>query len=98
MKKDLRKAVLEGIKESELNGYKWTVKDGKLHWSYGEVFSFDYKQIDEECEYLIVRAEQSRETMAIVSIGNHSYDDCSTLEDAYRIATKTTIAYANHIY
>ena len=97
MKKELRKAIFEGIKESDLRGYKWTVKDDKLHWSYGEVFSFDYKQ-DEDTGFLIVRAEQYGKKMVGLMIGNKMYHDCSSLEDAYRIATAATIKKANHIY
>ena len=30
----MKKVIQKAIKESNLNGYKWTVKDNKLYWNY----------------------------------------------------------------
>ena len=35
MKKEIRQAINQGIKEAEKNGYKWTITANGLNWSYG---------------------------------------------------------------
>jgi len=98
MKREFRNAIREGINASELNGYKWTITANGLHWNYGESFTFTINRIDEEESFLIVKAENSGETMVGLIVGSSRFCDCHTLEDAYRIATKATIRNAYNIY
>lgn len=99
MKKEFRRAMQEGIRESELNGYKWVVTPTGLKWSYcDEEFTFTMEGNDSECQVLVVRAVQSGMKMAALLIGKEWYCDTSSVEDAYRIATKATIKKANHLY
>lgn len=99
MKKELRRAMQEGIRESELNGYKWTVTPTGLKWSYcDEEFTFTMEENGYECQVLAVRAVQSGMHMVSLMIGKEWYCDASSVEDAYRIATEATIRKANHLY
>ena len=100
MKRELRNAIAAGIKESELNGYKWTITPNGLKWSYGEEFIFSTSPIEDGDgeTFLTVKAVQSETTMASLIIGTAFYADTSDLVDAYRIATKATIRNANRIY
>lgn len=97
MKKELRRAMQEGIRESELNGYKWAVTPTGLKWSYcDEEFTFTVEE--HECQVLAVRAVQSGMHMVSLLIGKERYCDASSTEEAYRIATEATIKKANHLY
>ena len=95
MKKALGQAIREGINDSELHGYKWSITKDGLSWSYGEEFTF---ALDEENNLLTVRAKQSGLHMVSLLVGSEWYHDCGTLEDAYRIATEYTIRKANELY
>lgn len=95
MKMQLRRAIQEGIRGSDLNGYKWTVTPTGLKWSYcDEEFTFTM----EENECLVVRAVQSGMHMVSLLIGKEWYCDTSSVEEAYRIATEVTIKKANYLY
>ena len=95
MKMQLRRAMQEGIKGSELNGYKWTVTPTGLKWSYcDEEFTFTV----EENECLVVRAVQSGMHMVSLLIGTEWWHDVSSVEEAYRVATEATIKKANRMY
>jgi hypothetical protein len=100
MKKEIRQAIMEGIKEAELNGYKWTITKDGLKWSYGEEFTFSTYTLDDDAKetVLTVKAVQSEMTMVTMIIGTAFWCDCSDLVDAYRIATEYTIRKANSIY
>ena len=96
MKREYIKAIREGIKTSDLNGYKWTVTKDGLKWSYCDTeFTF---VLNEAGNFLKVRDLSMNESIAMVSIGDDEWDDAATVEDAYRIATKATIQKANYIY
>lgn len=44
MKREHRNAISKAIKESDLNGYKWSISENGLRWSYlseNEQFTFD---------------------------------------------------------
>lgn len=97
MKKEIRQAMVTGIKEADLNGYKWTITQDGLTWSYGEEFIFSTYEVDGDT-ILTVKAVQSGIMMAEVIIGTHFWCDTSDLLDAYRGATKATIRKANRIY
>ena len=98
MKKEFRQAMMEGIKEADLKGYKWTVTKDGLKWSYGEEFIFSTYTAEDNSTVLTVKAFQSEITMITLLIGTAFYHDTSDLVDAYRIATEATIRKANHIY
>lgn len=98
MKREIRNAISAGIKEAELNGYKWTITPNGLKWSYGEEFTFSTYPIEDGESCLTVKAVQSGITMITMIIGNAFYADTSDLVDAYRIATEATIRKANRIY
>ncbi len=98
MKNEIRQAIREGIKEADLNGYKWTITPNGLKWSYGEEFTFRTYPIESDETCLTVKAVQSETTMVTMIIGTNFYCDCSDLLDAYRIATEYTIRKANSLY
>lgn len=97
MKREIRNAIQKAIKESELNGYKWTITENGLHWSYlseNEQFTFDNKT---EENILIVRGPYCM--MAIIWYEKgEKLANCETLTEAYYLATKATIQKANNIY
>lgn len=97
MKNEIRNAIREGIKESELNGYTWKITENGLRWSYftdtdGE-FTFDTT----EENVLIVRGPYC-DMATIWYEQGEKYADCETLTEAYRLATMATIRKANYIY
>ena len=99
MKKEIRTAIQQGIKEAEKNGYKWTITENGLKWSYGEEFTFrkeEYEGDEEWC--LIVDAVQSGMNMACILVGSSRWADTNSTEEAYRIATKAAIRRANSVY
>lgn len=98
MRRELRAAIREGINNSNLNGYKWTITPNGLDWSYGETFIFDLSVGDSGEKFLSVKAEQAGITMAALFIGNDFYHDCRSVEEGYRIATEATIRRANNLY
>lgn len=98
MKRELRSAIREGINDSNLNGYKWAITPEGLSWSYGEKFFFDLYETEDCGQVLTVRAEQSGITMVTLLIGKAFYHDCSSVEDAFRIAAEATIRRANELY
>ncbi|MBQ8331158.1 MAG: hypothetical protein IJX94_01495 [Clostridia bacterium] len=98
MKREIRNAIAKAIKDSELNGYKWTITENGLRWSYlsendGE-FTFDENY---EAEFLVVHGPYCKMAMIWFS-ENDRFADCKTLTDAYYLATKATIRKANSIY
>lgn len=96
MKREIRNAITKAIKESDLNGYKWTITEHGLKWSYGEEFTFDTTS---EENILMVRANSSRKYMAVIWYKkDDKFADCKTLVEAYYLATKATIRKANRIY
>lgn len=98
MKAEIKNAIREGINNSELNGYKWTITENGLKWSYGEEFTFKTARIDDNETCLSVKAVQSGYTMVTLIVGTAFYCDCSDIVDAYRNATEATIRYANRMY
>lgn len=98
MKKEIRQAIMQGIKEADLKGYKWSITQNGLKWSYGEEFTFSTLHASDDTLVLTVKAVQSEMTMVTLMIGTDFYHDCSDLVDAYRIATIATIENANRIY
>lgn len=100
MKRNIRSAVRQGINESELNGYKWEITMGGIKWEYCDV-EFIFKYHDLEDGNGILNTHQlghEEEIWTVTLIGNDRWDDASTIEEAYRIATKRTIAKANHLF
>ena len=93
MKKEYRAAVQRAIKESDLNGYTWTVTPDGLEWSYGETFRFS-----EGKEMLSVYADSYGGFMLGMLVGPNSWDDAKTLEEAYYKAAREVIYQANNLY
>ena len=97
MKREYRNAISKAIKDSDLNGYKWTITENGLRWSYlseNEQFTFD---TETEENVLIVVGPYCM--MAIIWYEQgEKLADCETLTDAYYLATKAAIAKANYIY
>jgi hypothetical protein len=99
MKKEYRSAIRQGITESKLNGYKWTITPNGLKWSYCDVeFTFKLTEVDEEGKFLTVREKGCNEMFVGIIIDGSRFADANTIEEAYRKATKATIAKANHLY
>ena len=99
MKKEIRQAINMGIKEAEKNGYKWTITATGLKWSYCDVeFTFKFTEIDEEDKFLTVHEKNSEEMFVGIIINDSRWADANTIEEAYRKATRATIAKANHLY
>jgi hypothetical protein len=97
MKREIRNAIAKAIKDSELNGYKWTITENGLHWSYlskNEQFTFD---TETEENFLTVHGPYCNMAGIWYEQGE-KYADCETLTEAYYLATKATIAKANYIY
>jgi hypothetical protein len=97
MKKEYRDAITKAIKESDLKGYKWTITENGLRWSYltgeNEEFTFDSRT---EADFLLVHGPFCN--MAAIWYEDAKYADCKTLTEAYYLATKATIRKANSIY
>lgn len=99
MKKEIRQAIQQGIKEAEKNGYKWTITTNGLKWSYCDVeFTFTLTEVDEEEKFLCVKEKNDNSMFVGIIIGNDRWADANTIEDAYRKATRATIAKANYMY
>lgn len=98
MKREYREAITKAIKESDLNGYKWTITENGLRWSYlseNEIFTFDTASAK---DILAVRDPHGHAFTYIWYEQGEKYADCETLTEAYYLATKATIRKANHIY
>ena len=94
MTRENRNAITKAIKESDLNGYKWTITENGLRWSYLDTeFTFDTT----EEHILTVKGGYCRMACIWYEQGE-KYADCETLADAYYLATKATIKKANYIY
>ena len=97
MKREIRNAITKAIKDSDLNGYKWTITENGLRWSYlseNELFTFDTTT---ENDFLIVHGPYC-DMASIWYEQGEKYADCETLTEAYYLATKATIRKANYIY
>lgn len=93
MKREFRSAISQAIKDSELNGYKWTITKNGLKWSYmDEEFTFDTPEEN------ILTVKNRYSTFATIWYEDCKYADCKTLTEAYYLATKATIREANYAY
>lgn len=99
MKREIRNAISQGIKEAEKNGYKWTITADGLKWSYcDEEFTFKFHEFEDGDKFLTVHQKGYNEIWVGIIIGDNRWADAHTIEEAYRKATKATIAKANHLY
>ena len=99
MKKEIRQAIRQGIKESDLCGYKWTITANGLKWEYCDVeFTFTLTEVDENDMFLCVKEKDNGRMFVGIIIGNDRWADANTIEDAYSKATRATIAKANRLY
>ena len=98
MKKEIRNAIIKAIKESELNGYKWTITPNGLKWSYCDIaFTFE-EHMETTGETTLFVYDEYDNANVFVWYGEDKYSDCKTLPEAYYIATKSVIRKANNIY
>lgn len=98
MKREHRNAIAKAIKESDLKGYKWTITENGLRWSYlteNELFTFD---TETEENILLVHGPHGGHMAIIWYEQGERFADCETLTEAYYLATKATIKKANYIY
>lgn len=106
-KKSIIKSMLEGIKSSDLKGYKWTVKtDDKLvilSWSYGVDFELTMNPKIDGCEYKLEDPRSGVHTFAATDLADWLsdntyffpiYDD----QHAVTVLTRRLIALANEVY
>lgn len=93
MKKEYKEIIKKAINDSELNGYKWTIKSNKLIWSYLDV-EFDIEIKKEENVKII----HDGETFIYILVGNEFYNDAKTIEDGLYKAIKGTIRKANNLF
>lgn len=95
MKREYREAIARGIEDSDLNGYKGSIKPNGLKWSYLDTeFSFIE---EDDGEFLSVRSSFN-EPFISVWYGSNNYSDTKTLIEAYEEATRRTIRKANYLY
>lgn len=106
-KSSIIKSMREGIKASDLHGYKWTVKtDDKLvilSWSYGVDFELTMEPKVDGCEY---KLEDPRSEVSCCVFTDLAYwltdntyffpiyDD----QHAVTVLTQRFIALANEVY
>lgn len=101
---EMKAIVLNAIKESELNGYKWNFDGNKLTWSYltVEYFSFEIEEIDEIEKFVKVIYHMphlnTKETFTAAIVGDIFYGDFKTVEEAIAGLTKATIKKANSTF
>jgi hypothetical protein len=96
MKKEYRNAITKAIKESDLNGYKWTITENGLRWSYlseNEQFTFEIVEDD----FLVVHGP-CFDMADVFFHETDKYADAKNLAEAYYLATKLTIRKANRVY
>lgn len=102
MKQEIRNAITKAIKESDLNGYKWTITENGLHWSYlskNEQFTFgNHEEADGSANTLVVFDHLGDVFVRIWYGTDRFITDCETLTEAYYLATKKTIRQANYLY
>lgn len=99
MKKEIRQAIQQGIKESNKHGYKWEITPNGLKWSYGEEFTFSKETYEGDEDWcLIAKAVQYGRNMATILVGDSRWCDCKDEAEAYRIATMEVIKRAYAIY
>ena len=99
MKKAYKEIITKAIKESELNGYKWSVKGDALHWSYLSVEHFRFEMGEDYVRVVYVMPHLlEEETFIYLIVGEEFYVDAKSMEEALAIATKATIAKANRLF
>lgn len=89
----------QAIKESKLNGYKWTADKNGLHWSYGVDFKLHIsKEVNNE--YVMFEDEEAGVKCA-VCIDERFADGSlfvATYDEAIYKAALGIIAKANYLY
>lgn len=94
MKKEIRSAIARAIKDSDLKGYKWTIIENGIQWSYGVTFTFEIQEED----FLVVTSDGGFTMADVFFHESDKYADAKTIEEAYYLATKLTIRKAHRIY
>lgn len=95
----------KAIKDSELNGYKWTANKNGLTWSYG--VQFDIEITDEETGNKMVRFEDKNSGCEVVTftvteedawLVDSYHDFNTTIDEAIYWAARKMIKKANNLY
>lgn len=98
MKMELKNAVRNAIKESELNGHKWTATKDGLKWSYGVEFIFRVSEADGDTYIEVIdKCSGLRAGYSIVG-ANTAYCDSDDLANGFFLATRRAIRCANRTY
>ena len=92
--------IRQAIKDSELNGYKWTISGNKVHWSYDVDFTIHMgRALEDDADTSYIRVDDEHgDRFVYLLIGNSFYHDAETFEEGLAIAIKSTIKRANHLY
>lgn len=97
------KAMKEGIKNSDMHGYKWSADKTGLHWSYGVDFDFTVDPYLSGCNYALedprsgVRCDVFTDAEYWLSDNTYFfplYDDFH----AVTVLTERLIKLANYVY
>ncbi len=92
----MKKVIQKAIKESNLNGYKWTVKDNKLYWNYLTKEHFEIETGETFVKVIYKNPILKDETFVYILVGDDSFIyDAKTIDEAVEIAVKQTIIKAN---
>ena len=99
--------MLEGIKSSDLRGYKWTVQTYAklviLHWSYGVDFVLTVEPKIDGCKYKLEEPRSGVNCCVFTDLAYWLtdntyffpiYDD----QHAVTVLTQRVISLANHLY
>ena len=106
-KKSIIKSMREGVKASDLKGYKWNVQSGEdgifLHWSYGVDFELTMEPKIDGCEYKLEDPRSGVNCCVFTDLAYWLtdntyffpiYDD----QHAVTVLTQRLIALANELY
>lgn len=102
----MKNVIKKAIKESNLNGYKWTIKGNKLFWSYltKEYFEIETGSVSElgiQLDIQFVKVIYKNpiledETFICIFVGDDDLIcDAKTIDEAIEKAVKQTIKKAN---
>lgn len=98
----MKNVIKKAIKESNLNGYKWTIKGNKLFWSYLTKEYFEIKTgVVSESNIQFVKVIYKNpiledETFICIFVGDDDLIcDAKTIDEAIEKAVKQTIKKAN---
>ena len=96
MTREQNTIVRQAIKDSELNGYKWTISGDTLKWNYCDTeFKIEIQNYD-DCIIIVTRYDD--ETFTLTDVEDSRYSDARTFEEGLYKAIKKTIYKANYLF